>query len=111
VLRTRLKRWNLYGLLAQAEAIRHEPWLLQVLEIEEGERQNRSEAPLRQCAATAVTPEGLPLALSAIKFWTRDKFKGCTALKRHVNPTRVPLEYKESMCWIDNMLQSTRTAG
>ena len=41
-LRTRLKRLNLYGLLAQAEEIRHEPWLLRVLEIEEGERQTRS---------------------------------------------------------------------
>jgi Transposase DNA-binding/Transposase Tn5 dimerisation domain len=58
-------------------------------------------------SSLAVTPEGLPLGLSAIKFWTRDKFKGCTALKRHVNPTRVPIEYKESMCWIDNMHQST----
>lgn len=41
-LRARLKRLNLYGLLAQADLIRHEPWLLQVLDIEEGERQNRS---------------------------------------------------------------------
>jgi DNA replication protein DnaC len=42
VLRTRLKRLNLYGLLAQAEEIRNEPWLQRVLEIEEGERQSRS---------------------------------------------------------------------
>ena len=41
-LRTRLKRLNLYGLLGQAEEIRHEPWLLQVLEIEESERHHRS---------------------------------------------------------------------
>ena len=41
-LRTRLKRLNLYGLLAQAEEIRHEPWLVRVLEIEESERQSRS---------------------------------------------------------------------
>ncbi len=41
-LRARLKRLNLYGLLAQLEEIRHEPWLLRVLEIEEGERQTRS---------------------------------------------------------------------
>jgi hypothetical protein len=43
-LRARLKRLNLYGLLAQAEEIRHEPWLLRVLEIEEGERQSRSSS-------------------------------------------------------------------
>ena len=58
-------------------------------------------------SSLAVTPEGLPLGLSAIKFWTRDKFKGSTALKRHINPTRVPIEYKESMCWMDNLRQST----
>src|SRR5450759_95251 len=42
VLRARLKRLNLYGLLAQAEEIRNESWLQRVLEIEEGERQSRS---------------------------------------------------------------------
>ena len=41
-LRSRLKRLNLYGLLAQAQEIIHEPWLLRVIEIEEGERQTRS---------------------------------------------------------------------
>jgi len=41
-LHARLKRLNLYGLLAQVEQIRHEPWLARVLEIEEGERQHRS---------------------------------------------------------------------
>jgi hypothetical protein len=38
----RLRRANLYGLLAQAEQILHEPWLAHVLEIEESERQRRS---------------------------------------------------------------------
>jgi DNA replication protein DnaC len=42
VLRARLKRLNLYGLLAQVEQIRNEPWLERVLEIEESERQSRS---------------------------------------------------------------------
>ena len=42
VLRARLKRLNLYGLLAQVEQIRNEPWLARVLEIEESERQSRS---------------------------------------------------------------------
>jgi hypothetical protein len=44
----------------------------------------------------AVTPDGLPLGLAAIKFWNRKKFKGTNALKRKVNPTRVPIEEKES---------------
>jgi len=41
-VRARLRRANLFGLLAQAEQILHEPWLARVLEIEESERQRRS---------------------------------------------------------------------
>jgi DNA replication protein DnaC len=41
-VRQRLRRANLFGLLAQAEQILGEPWLVQVLEIEERERQSRS---------------------------------------------------------------------
>jgi len=62
-------------------------------------------------SSLALTTDGLPLGLSAIKFWTREKFKGTTALKRHINPTRVPIEYKESMCWMDNLRESTSLLG
>ena len=41
-LKARLRRLNLYGLLAHAEEILTEPWLERVLEIEESERQHRS---------------------------------------------------------------------
>jgi DNA replication protein DnaC len=41
-LKARLRRLNLYGLLAHAEEILTEPWLERVLEIEERERQHRS---------------------------------------------------------------------
>lgn len=41
-LRRTLRRLGLYGLLAHAESLMHEPWLLRVLEIEESERANRS---------------------------------------------------------------------
>ena len=41
-VRQRLRRANLFGLLARAEQILNEPWLAQVLEIEESERQQRS---------------------------------------------------------------------
>jgi hypothetical protein len=58
-------------------------------------------------SSLAITTDGLPLGLTAIKFWTRESFKGSNALKRHINPTRVPIEYKESMCWMDNLRQST----
>jgi hypothetical protein len=47
-------------------------------------------------SSLAVTPEGLPLGLTAAKFWSRSKFKGTTALKRHVNPTCVPIETPHS---------------
>jgi transposase-like protein/transposase Tn5 family protein len=62
-------------------------------------------------SSLAVTTDGLPLGLSAIKFWTREEFKGSTELKRHINPTRVPIEYKESMCWMDNLRESTALLG
>jgi hypothetical protein len=42
-------------------------------------------------SSLAVTTAGLPLGLAAIKFWTRDEFKGCNALKKKINPTRVPI--------------------
>jgi hypothetical protein len=53
-------------------------------------------------ASLAITPEGLPLGLSSVKSWTRKKFKGTTALKKKTNPTRVPIEKKESIRWIQN---------
>src|SRR5688572_9977399 len=62
-------------------------------------------------SSLAVTAEGLPLGLAAVKFWTRRKFKGTAALKRKVNPTRVPIERKESIRWLDNMRQSTVLFG
>ena len=58
-------------------------------------------------SSLAVTTDGLPLGLAAVKFWTRSKFKGTAALKRSINPTRVPIEEKESMCWLDNVRQSS----
>jgi hypothetical protein len=62
-------------------------------------------------SSLAVTPEGLPLGLTAIKFWTRSKFKGTNALKRTVNPTRVPIEQKESIRWLENLKHSTAVVG
>jgi hypothetical protein len=62
-------------------------------------------------SSLVVTTEGLPLGLAAIKFWTRKEFKGCNALKRKINPTRVPIEKKESMRWLTNLRQSTSLLG
>jgi Transposase DNA-binding/Transposase Tn5 dimerisation domain len=58
-------------------------------------------------SSLAITLDGLPLGLAAIKFWTRKQFKGCNALKRKINPTRVPIAEKESFRWLENLRQST----
>lgn len=62
-------------------------------------------------ASLVVTPDGLPLGLSAVKFWSRQQFKGTAALKRKINPTRVPIEQKESFRWLENMRQSMALLG
>jgi hypothetical protein len=62
-------------------------------------------------SSLAVTTDGLPLGLAAIKFWSRKKFKGTAALKRKINPTRVAIEHKESIRWLENLRQSTDLFG
>jgi hypothetical protein len=59
-------------------------------------------------SSLAVTTDGLPLGLAAVKFWTRKKFKGTNALKRHINTTRLPIHKKESYRWLENLKQSTK---
>ncbi|MFJ2456913.1 IS4 family transposase, partial [Pseudomonas protegens] len=79
--------------------------------LEAGRYQKHAICGLLMHASLAVTPEGLPLGLTAAKFWSRAKFKGTAALKRQINPTRVPIEQKESMRWLDNLRLSTELAG
>ena len=62
-------------------------------------------------SSLVVTEEGLPLGLIANKFWTRKKFKGANQLKKKINPTRVPIEEKESIRWLENLKQATETLG
>lgn len=76
-----------------------------------GGRRLRTVCGLLMHSSLAVTLEGLPLGLSAVKFWTRSKFKGTAALKKKINPTRVPIEQKESVRWLENMRQSTALFG
>lgn len=47
------------------------------------------------------------MGLSAFKFWTRDKYKSTRALAKKVNPTRLPIESKESYYWLENIRQTT----
>jgi len=58
-------------------------------------------------SSLVVTLEGLPLGIAAAKVWTRKKFKGCNALKKKINPTRIPIEEKENVRWLENLRQST----
>ena len=62
-------------------------------------------------SSLVATPEGLPLGLAAIRFWTRKRFKGCNALKGKVNPARAPIEQKESFRWLENIRQATALAN
>ena len=62
-------------------------------------------------SSLAITLEGLPLGIAAIKFWSRKQFKGCNALKKKINPTRVPIEEKESFRWLENLRQATALTG
>jgi hypothetical protein len=77
------------------------------------------QQPITKCgllmhSSLAVTTVGKPLGLTAVKFWTRKKFKGTNALKgavaggKHtINTTRIPIEQKESIRWLENLEQST----
>jgi Transposase DNA-binding/Transposase DDE domain len=58
-------------------------------------------------SSLVLTTQGLPLGLAAVKFWTRKEFKGTNALKKKINPTRVPIEAKESIRWLENLKQAT----
>jgi Transposase DNA-binding len=72
-----------------------------------GRPQPRTICGLLMHSSLAVTTEGLPLGLAAVKFWTRKEFKGCNALKKKINPTRIPIEEKESFRWLENLRQAT----
>lgn len=79
--------------------------------LKDGRFQKFAICGLLMHASLAITPEGLPLGLTAAKFWSRSKFKGTAELKRKVNPTRIPIDQKESVRWLDNLRLSTELAG
>ncbi len=62
-------------------------------------------------SSLVITPAGLPLGLAAAKFWTRKEFKGTNALKRKINPTRVPIAEKESLRWLLNLKHASALLG
>ena len=75
--------------------------------VKKGRSRFHTQRGILMHSSLAVTTAGLPLGLTAIKFWTRKKFKGANALKKKINPTRVPIEEKESYRWLENVRQST----
>jgi len=58
-------------------------------------------------SSIVTTSDGLPLGLAAIKFWTRGIFNRPRSVRNKTNPTRIPIETKESYRWIENLRQST----
>jgi hypothetical protein len=83
--------------------------------ITSAERRGRTK-PSPQCgilmhSSLAVTTEGLPLGLTAIRFWSRKEFKDTAKKHSKVNFTRIPIEKKESFRWIENLRQSTARLG
>jgi hypothetical protein len=58
-------------------------------------------------SSLALTPQGKPLGLMAVKFWTRKNFKQVNRIRHNVNTTRIPIGQKESVRWIENLKQST----
>jgi hypothetical protein len=59
-------------------------------------------------SSLAVTLEGLPLGLTAVKFWNRKAFKGRKAKRKAHN---APIEEKESVRWLENLRSSTALPG
>jgi Transposase DNA-binding/Transposase Tn5 dimerisation domain len=96
---------------------RENPEKIGIITITHGrKRKERRPKPRTVCgilmhSSLVLTTDGLPLGLAAIKFWTRKKFKGTDALKKKINPTRVPIAEKESVRWLENLKQSTATLG
>jgi hypothetical protein len=74
--------------------------------IRSGKKQEYKVCGVLMHASLAVTSEGLPMGLTSARFWTRTEFKNTSQMKRHINPTRIPIEEKESIKWLQN-LQAT----
>ena len=59
-------------------------------------------------SSLAVTTQGLPLGLTAVKFWSRKEFKG---RKRKRKAHGAPIEEKESIRWLENLRGATTRLG
>jgi len=59
-------------------------------------------------SSLALTLDGLPLGLAAVKFWSRKTFQGQKAKRKAHN---APIEEKESVRWLENLRSSTELLG
>ena len=59
-------------------------------------------------SSLAATTQGLPLGLTAVKFWSRKEFKG---LQKRRKAHRAAIEEKESIRWLENLRMSTTQLG
>lgn len=57
-------------------------------------------------SSLVLTPGGLPLGLSAIKFWSRAERQGRARAKK-IESARLPIEDKESYRWLQNLRHSS----
>jgi hypothetical protein len=87
---------------------RESPEVIGQISIIKGRHASHTVCGVLMHSSLVLTREGVPLGLAAVKFWTRKKFKGTNSLKRSVNPTRIPVEQKESYRWLENMTLSTQ---
>lgn len=77
----------------------------------EGRWRHHTLCGLLMHTSLAVTEGGVPLGVTALKVWTRSKFRGTAALRRKLNPTRIPIEEKESIRWLDSLRASVDLLG
>jgi hypothetical protein len=74
--------------------------------------QYRVQCGIHMHSSLVVTPEGLPLGLAAIKFFSRKKFKGVRAMqKKGMNSTTRLLSQKESVRWVENLVHANTVLG
>jgi hypothetical protein len=64
-------------------------------------------------SSLALTPEGLPLGLTAAKLWTREKSEESDSSKKKKKweLALVPIEEKESFRWLENLTEVTELLG
>ncbi len=73
----------------------------------QGQSVIRTTCGILMHSGLVVAKDGLPPGFAAIKFWSRDEVHGTHLLKLSINPTRVPIEQRESYRWLEKVRQST----